>query len=47
MRALRIILKALLNLALHLVTVTALPQCRDQLLSLLMRQFRHQFIKPL
>src|SRR5271166_2503627 len=42
-----IVLEALLQNTLHLVTIAALLQCRDHLLSLRVRQFRNQFIEPL
>src|SRR5271157_3548940 len=46
-RAFGIVLEALVQNTLHFVTIAALLQCRDHLLSLRVRQFRHQFIKPL
>ena len=47
MQALGIALEALVQNTLHLVTVAALLQCRDHLLSLRVRQFRNQFIETL
>src|SRR5271157_1100078 len=46
-RAFGIVLEALLQNTLHFVTIAALLQRRDHLLSLRVRQFRHQFIHPL
>src|SRR5512144_1969260 len=46
-RAFGIVLEALVQNTLHLVTFAALLQCRDHLLSLRVRQFRNQFIEPL
>ena len=42
-----IVLEVLLQNTLHLVTIAALLQCRDHLLSLRVRQFRNQLIEPL
>jgi len=44
-RALGIILKALLKAGVHLITVTALLQCRDQFLSLRVRQLRKPVLR--
>ena len=41
------LVQALLQNTLHLVALAALLQRRDHLLSLRVRQFRHQFIEPL
>src|SRR5271166_5265582 len=46
-RAFGILLEALVQNALHFVAIPALLQRRDHLLSLRVRQFRHQFIQPL
>src|SRR5271157_6150211 len=46
-RAFGILLEALVQNALHFVAIPALLQRRDHLLSLRVRQFRHQFIEPL
>src|SRR5208283_1452620 len=46
-RAFGIVLEALVQNMLHFVAIAALLQRRNYLLSLRVRQFRHQFIEPL